>query len=62
MHLGIERFHINQADAVRIERILRERVPGGEPRAYAIVSVGRDGRARLKGLMVDGERLELSWL
>lgn len=60
--IGIERFHINQTDAERIERVLREQVQDQSPRAYAIVSVGRDGRARLKGLEIDGERLELSWL
>jgi hypothetical protein len=62
LDLGVERFHINQRDAMRIERLLREQRPGEETRAFAIISVGRDGRARLKGLKVDGERLELSWL
>lgn len=62
LNLGIDRFHINQTDALRIERILSEQRPGEETRAYAIISVARDGQARLKGLMVDGERLELSWL
>jgi hypothetical protein len=62
LDLGIDRFHINQTDALRIEQVLREQAPDGETRAFAIVSIGRDGRARLKGLMVDGERLELDWL
>jgi hypothetical protein len=62
LELGIDRFHINQRDALRIERVLREQRPGEETRAFAIVSVGRDGRARLKGLRVDGERFELNWL
>jgi hypothetical protein len=60
--IGVDRFHINQTDALRIERVLREQRPGEETRAFAIVSVARDGQARLKGLVVDGERLELSWL
>lgn len=60
--IGVDRFHINQTAALRIERVLREQGPGEETRAFAIVSIGRDGQARLKGLMVDGERLELSWL
>ena len=47
---------------LRIEAILREQNAGDEARVYAFVSIGRDGRARLKGLMVDGERLELNWL
>lgn len=62
LHLGIDRFHINQTDALRIEEILRDQQPGEQARAFAIVSIGRDGRARLKGLVVDGERLELRWL
>jgi hypothetical protein len=62
LQLGVDRFHVNQADAERIERVLRERNVNEATPAYAIVSIGRDGRARLKGLMLDGERLELSWL
>lgn len=62
LHLGVDRFHVNQADAMRIENVLRTQNTDQLTRAFAIVSVGRDGRARLKGLMIDGERLELSWL
>jgi len=62
LYLGIDRFHVNQTDALRIERVLREQNVDEAARALAIVSIGRDGRARLKGLMVDGERLELTWL
>ncbi len=62
LDIGIDRFHINQAEAERIERVLRDQRPGEEARAFAIVSIARDGRARLKGLVVDGERLDLNWL
>lgn len=62
LELGVERFHIRQAEAQRIDEILRAQTPDTETRAFAIVSVGRDGHARLKGLEIDGERLELSWL
>lgn len=61
LDLGIDRFYANQAEAERIDRVLRAQVPGAEARVYAIVSIGDDGRARLRGLMVDGERLELGW-
>ena len=61
LDLGIDRFHINQADAERIERVLREQ-RGRATRASRSSRSARDGRARLKGLMVDGERFELSWL
>jgi uncharacterized membrane-anchored protein len=62
LDLGVDRFHINQTDALRIERVLREQTPGEEVRAFAILSVGRDGRARLRALMIDGERFDLDWL
>ncbi len=62
LRIGVDRFHINQADALRIERVLREQTIDEATRAYAIVSIGRDGRARLEGLRIDGERLELNWL
>lgn len=62
LDLGVERFYVNQTDAMRIDRIMREQAPGEATRVFAIVSVGRDGRGRLKGLIVDGERLDLSWL
>lgn len=61
LDLGIDRFYANQAEAERIDRVLRAQPPGSEARVYAIVSIGDDGRARLRGLMVDGERLELGW-
>jgi len=62
LDLGIDRFYIGQAEAERIERVLREQTPGEETRAFALISISRDGRARLKGLVIDGERLELNWL
>lgn len=60
--LGVDRFHVNQAEAERIERIMRAQTPGAEARVSAILSIGADGRARMKGLIVDGERLMLDWL
>jgi hypothetical protein len=60
LHVGAERFHVNQREATRIERALRDADPGTP--AYAIVSIGRDGRARLKAIVVNGERLDLSLL
>lgn len=60
--IGTDRFYVAQDQALRIERVLREQSAGEPGRVFAIVSVGRDGRARLRGLMVDGERLELGWI
>jgi uncharacterized membrane-anchored protein len=62
LDLGVDRFHINQADATRIEEVLREQRIDQETRAFAILSVGHDGRARLRALLIDGERFDLSWL
>lgn len=62
LDIGVDRFHINQADAQRIERVLFDQRGGEEVRAFAILSVGRDGRARLKALLIDGERFDLRWL
>jgi hypothetical protein len=61
LDLGISAFYVAQSQAQRIENILREQNVGEDARVYAIVSAGQDGRARLKGLLVDGERLELGW-
>lgn len=61
LDLGINSFYVAQNEAQRIENILREQNAGEDARVFAIVSAGQDGRARLKGLLVDGERLELSW-
>ena len=62
LDLGIDRFYVNQAEAQRIERALAEQQDNPSHRVLAIVSAGRDGQARLKGLIVDNRRLELNWL
>lgn len=61
LDLGINAFYIAQSEAERIDTILREQNFGEDARVFAIVSAGQDGRARLKGLLVHGERLELNW-
>ncbi len=62
LNIGVERFHADQDEAQAIERALRARRPGeASAPAYAVVSVGDDGRARLKGVIIGGKRAELSW-
>lgn len=61
LDLGINAFYVAQAEAMRIESVMRQQNVDENARVYAIISAGQDGRARLKGLMVDGERLELTW-
>jgi uncharacterized membrane-anchored protein len=65
LDIGIDRFHADQKQAEAIEAAVRgPPTTGAEPngvRPLVIVSVGADGRARLKGLLVAGRRLTLSW-
>ena len=60
LDIGVDRFHADQDEAQAIEKALRERRQGEAP-AFAVVSVGDDGRARLKGVIVDGKRTDLTW-
>ena len=60
LDIGVDRFHADQDEAQAIEKALRERRQGEAP-AFAVVSVGADGRARLKGVIVSGKRTDLTW-
>ncbi len=60
--LGINRVYLSLADANRVTDLLRHADPDAEAPVDAILSIGDDGRARLKGLMVKGQRMELTWL
>jgi hypothetical protein len=62
LQIGIDRFYASQTDAERVAQVLSEQRADEQSRAYAIVSVGRDGQARLKGLQIGGKRIELNWL
>jgi hypothetical protein len=58
--IGVDRIHLDQAEAESLEKALRDQV-GEPPASWAVVSVGRDGKARLKGLIVGDRRANLSW-
>lgn len=62
LDVGIDRIHLDQAEAEGLERQLRRFGPDAPVEADAIVSVGRDGKARLKGVVVGGRRTDLDWL
>lgn len=61
LDIGISRFYADQQAAEALEAALRDAAAPGGAEAFAIISVGRDGRARLKGVEVAGERMDLSW-
>lgn len=61
LEIGVDRFHAAQVDAERMERDLRVRGVGQPAQAFAIVSVGQDGRARLKAVVIEGKRMDLDW-
>ena len=58
--IGVNRFHASQAQSEAFDKALRERKVG-ESTAWAIVSVGEDGKARLKGVIIGGRRADLNW-
>jgi uncharacterized membrane-anchored protein len=60
LNLSVDRFHADQDEAIAIEKAIRDR-DASEARVAAVLSIGRDGAARTKGLLVDGERIELTW-
>lgn len=61
LDIGVDRFHAEQSEAEAIDRALAARRPGEPVNAFAAVSVGADGRARLKGVVIDGKRTDLNW-
>ncbi len=60
IEIGVNRFHASQAQSEAFDKALRERKVG-ESTAWAIVSVGEDGKARLKGVIIGGRRADLGW-
>ncbi len=60
MDIGIRRFHASQEEAEAFDKALLNRKVG-EVSAWAIVSVGEDGRGRLKGVIVGDHRADLTW-
>lgn len=61
LEIGISRFHASQAEAERFSRLINRWNPEQPAPAFALVSIGKDGHARLVGLSVGGERISLDW-
>jgi len=60
LDLGVDRIHLDQATAEAVQREMM-RQPRGQPAGYAVLSIGRDGKARVKGLIVGARRVDLDW-
>lgn len=58
--IGVKRFHADQKQSEAFDKALSERKVG-DATGWAIVSVGEDGKARLKGVIIGGHRVDLSW-
>ena len=61
LDIGVDRFYADQSEAEALEAALRRQGDAAAPPAFAIVSVGQDGRGRLKGVEVGGTRADLNW-
>lgn len=60
LDIGVRRFHADQEAAEGFDKALRSRKVG-EVSAWALVSVGEDGRARLKGVIIGHHRADMTW-
>jgi hypothetical protein len=60
LNLGVDRLHADQAQAEAIQGVLMT-TRDGPATGFAVVSVGADGKARLKGVAAGGRRVNLDW-
>lgn len=60
LDIGVDRIHLDQKEAEALEKILQGR-DGPAPPSWAVLSVGADGKARLKGIIVGERRVDLDW-
>lgn len=60
LNLGVDRLHADQEQAEAIQKVMLA-TRDGPATGYAVVSVGADGRARLKGVAAGGRRVDLDW-
>jgi hypothetical protein len=59
--LGVDRVSLSQDEATHISELVARPVAQGGGTVQALISIGADGQARMKGLVVNGQRLELTW-
>jgi len=58
--LGVDRFHLDQAEAQRVAGAMSPTSDHPAP-VSAIMSIGGDGRARMKGVLVGAQRTAPGW-
>jgi hypothetical protein len=58
--LGVDRFYLDQADAQRVAAAMSATSEAPIP-VSAIISIGHDSRARMKGVMVGTRRIAPGW-
>jgi hypothetical protein len=58
LDIGVDRIHLDQGQAEALEKRLRDR---DNVSAHAVFSIDGAGKARLKGLIVEGRRYDLDW-
>lgn len=60
LNLGVDRLHTDQEQAEAIQAVMLA-TPDGPATGFAVISVGADGKARLKGVAAGGRRVNLDW-
>jgi hypothetical protein len=59
--LGVTRVSLSQAEAQRVADLVSRPAAAGGGAVLALMSIGEDGKARMKGLVVNGQRMEIRW-
>ena len=60
LDIGVDRFHADQRQSEAMAKALGSG-DSKVPHAFAVVSIDAQGKARLKGLILDGHRTDLTW-
>ncbi len=61
LRYGIERIYAQQSEAEAIDRAVRTVGEGADARLKVVASLGRDGRLRVKALIMGGQRTDFGW-
>jgi len=60
LRYGIERIYAQQKEAEAISNAVRGG-PTGDSKVQVVASLGKDGRLRIKAIIVDGTRTDFTW-